>query len=133
MQEAEVPADFTMVFGQGGGFAGLWSGYVIHADGTVQTWQGPVTREDTTTAGMLPSEDIAALWNEVQENNYFDQDAQEAGNMTSFIELTANGTTHRTSWVIRVEKATPATPLERLYDYSRMLAQSVSDPNPPLR
>ncbi|HMB92172.1 MAG TPA: hypothetical protein VKP65_15075, partial [Rhodothermales bacterium] len=62
-----------------------------------------------------------------QASEYFDQDAQEAGNMTSFIEITANGTTHRTSWVTRVEKTTLVSPLERLYDYSRILAQSVSD------
>ena len=126
-QVADVPADFTMTFGQGGGFAGLWSGYVIQADGTVQTWRGAATREDTTAAGMLEPEDLAALWEEVQESHYFDQDVQETGNMTSFIELTANGTTHRTSWVTRIEKPTPS-PLEQLYDYSRTLAQSVSDP-----
>jgi hypothetical protein len=127
IQVADVPADFMMTFGQGGGFAGLWSGYVIHADGAVQAWQGPATREDTTAAGTLRPEEIAALWEEVQELDYFSQDAQEAGNMTSFIEITADGTTHRTSWVTRIEKTTPTSPLERLYDYSRTLAQGISD------
>lgn len=113
-----------MTFGQGGGFAGLWSGYVIHADGRVERWQGPVTREDTTEVGVLALEEVARLWQEVRAANYFAQQQGETGNMTSFIEVTANGATHRTSWATRVVQAEPpATPLEKLYDYSRAIAQ----------
>lgn len=127
-QAADVPADFTMVFGQGGGFAGLWSGYVIDADGRVAAWKGPVTREDTTDIGTLTPEAVAALWQQVQEAEYFVQKRTETGNMTSYIEVTAEGVTHRTSWVTRVEMTKPPpSPLEKLYDYSRALAQNASD------
>lgn len=123
-QYQEVPADFVMTFGQGGGFAGLWSGYVIHADGRVERWQGPVTQEDTTEVGVVAPEEVAHLWQEVQAANYFVQQQGETGNMTSFIEVTANGATHRTSWATRVVQSEPsASPLEKLYDYSRAIAQ----------
>lgn len=124
-EAADVPADFMMTFGQGGGFAGLWSGYIIHADGGVAQWKGLVAREDTTDIGTLTPEEVATLWQQVQAVDYFDHRLAESGNMTSFVEVTANGATHRTSWATRVEMTKPPpTTLEELYEYSRALAQN---------
>lgn len=85
--DASVPEDFSMIFGQGGGFAWLWSGYTIQA-----------------------------LWKQIQKADYFNQNSRETGNMTAFMEVTAESTVHRTSWIPIVEGIEePTTPLEILY------------------
>ncbi len=56
VQAAEpVPSDFEMVFGEGGGFVGQWSGHTIRADGSVFAWSGPVAGANMDSLGVLGS------------------------------------------------------------------------------
>lgn len=51
-----------VVFGSGGGFTGLWTGYSIELDGSVYTWSG--TDPDSSAKKFLkklPPEDISSL------------------------------------------------------------------------
>lgn len=126
-----IPADFRVVLGQGGGFAGLWSGYTILADGSVQAWSGPVQNENPEVIGMLPGDRMRALWRQILEADYFNQDSQETGNMTAFMEITADSTVHRTSWIPIVEGIEePTTPLEILYVSVSALAREAGDKYP---
>ena len=120
---APAPEDFTIRFGQGGGFSGLWQGYTIRPDGTVWQWSGAVAGRDEEPAGQLSVAQMDALWQRVEASDFFDQDTRVVGNMTAFIEVQAGGRTHRGSWIPRV-LGDPETPLEQLYAYSRKLAEA---------
>ena len=121
--QAAVPSDFTVRFGQGGGFSGRWQGYTVRPDGAVARWNGPTAGANEEPAGQLSAAQMQALWQRVEAADFFAQDAREVGNMTAFIEVEAEGRTHRASWIPRV-LGEPETPLEQLYAFSRALAAS---------
>lgn len=126
--ELTIPEDFNMVVGQGGGFAGLWKGYTIEADGTVKAWSGLIQNEKAEVVGKLDADQLQALWAQVQESDYFGQKSQEVGNMTAFLEITADSTMHRTTWIPHVEGIEePETPLEKLYVFCQELALEASE------
>lgn len=120
---APTPEDFTLRFGQGGGFSGLWQGYTIRPDGGVTQWNGPAAGANEEPAGRLSRAQMDSLWQRVEAAGFFSQDTREVGNMTAFIEVQAEGRTHRASWIPRVV-GDPETPLEHLYAFSRALARA---------
>ena len=121
---ATVPEDFSIVFGQGGGFTGLWNGFTIRANGSVLAWSGPIQNENSEVIGTLHSEQIQALWGQIKEADYFNQESRESGNMTTFMEITADSIVHRTSWIPHLEGIEePTSPLEILYFSARALAR----------
>lgn len=124
---ADVPDDFLLRFGRGGGMTGQWSGYMLHADGTVQRWSGFGGEEDAEGAGHVSGDEVAAVWQRLQDDDFFEIEVEETGNMTAFIEATADGAEHRVSWVPGSDTAATASTLQDLYDYSRMVAQSATD------
>ena len=124
---ATVPENVHLLFGQGGGFAGRWNGYTIEADGTVLQWSGMIQGDDATRVGALTPDQMADLWHRVEGVSFFAQERREVGNMTTFIEIRAEGREHRVSWITRVGELGPeAPPLERLYAYLRDIVQQAS-------
>jgi len=127
------PADFAFTLGEGGGFAGRWDGYTVQADGTVLAWSGSMAGENPQPAGHLTAEQRTALWRQVTAAEYFEQDSQVVANVTAFLEITAQGKTHRTSWIPSVQGIEPVTsPLEKLYFYCRDVVREAA-PTPPDR
>ncbi len=123
--EERVPPDFSIVLGSGGGFAGTWSGYIVGPDGAVSRWSGVTSSDDVEQIGSLSREELAAAWTEVEKAKYFSTQLEETGNMTAFLEITADGRKHRTSWVPTVEGFEPVTaPVEKLYLFCRDLAST---------
>lgn len=124
-EEGGVPDDFRMVFGQGGGFSGFWNGYAIEADGQVTSWTGRTQEADTLASGRLEPADLADLWRRVQEVGVLDRIARDTGNMTAFIELTAEGRSRRVSWVPGAEGVEPpVSDLDALYRHSLGVARA---------
>lgn len=93
-----IPADFQLIVGTSGGFAGRMNGYTIEANGAVTQWEGKYPGENVTQTGQLNAEEMAELWHEMEEAAYFDYQQQEAGNMTTFMNARADGKTHRVTW-----------------------------------
>jgi hypothetical protein len=112
---ADPPQDFRIVFGHGGGFTGMWQGYLVEPDGSVKTWKGrdAASREESS-AGRLTSDGRSKLWKELNEAGFFDQNVDERGNITYFIEVTAGSKTHAIHWSLPNPAALP--PLQRLYE-----------------
>jgi len=118
-----VPPDFRLVAGSGGGFTGRWDGFVVRADGTVLEWAGIGAHADSTVAGRLNAASIDSLWKWVQEARFFEDAGGEPGNMSAFLEIRAEGRTHRVVWVPTVEGLEPpANPTEALYRVARRMA-----------
>ena len=88
-----------IVFGEGGGFTGAWSGFTLHADGNVLHWQGKSAEAEPRSVGRLKLEEVAALWQEIGAQEFFALAEGEPGNLTRFVRVTAAGRTHETRWV----------------------------------
>ncbi len=127
----DPPADFALMLGQGGGFAGLWEGYAIAPDGAVTAWKGYVAGDNAAPADTLTAAQRQALWERIEVAGFFDYEREETGNITAFLEVTADGRTHRASWIPRVEGVEEITdPVERLYLYCRDVARAAGQEEP---
>lgn len=123
-----APEDFTMVFGEGGGFTGRWDGYSIESDGDVLAWSGPTAGEERTPVGSLTAAQMDDLWARVQDAQFFDQNVRETGNITAIIEVTAGGRKHRVSWIPGAEGfEPPRSAIDALYRHSLQIAGEAAE------
>ena len=121
------PADFNLVFGEGGGFTGLWQGFAIHADGTVTSWQGKAPGENAKPSGKLSGKQMKALWQEIHKSSFFSQEMNERGNMTAIMRVTANGATKELAWIPQFDAAAAAkTAPQQLQQNCRQLVEKVA-------
>lgn len=124
----EVPADLRIQFGEGGGFAGMWQGYTIEADGTVLSWQGRAVGEKSEVIGKISKDELQALWREVQSANFFSQSLSETGNMTAIFRVTANDEQHEVSWAATGAQAQPqAASMQQLQARCREIVESLKN------
>jgi hypothetical protein len=105
----KVPADFNLIFGDGGGFTGLWQGYTVDANGAIYSWQGKIAGENAKPAGKFSAKQMKSLWREIQKADLFTQELDEHGNMTSIMRVTANGATKELAWIPQLGATTAAT------------------------
>ena len=125
--EHGVPPDFKMVLGEGGGMTGYWSGYTIVADGSIVEWNGPVAGSNERPAGTLQASETAAIWRDIIETEFFDQEIDERGEITAFVKVIADSIEHRVSWVPGVENIEPPrNPVEEMYRRTRKIAQKAA-------
>ena len=122
---ADVPSDLEVVTGQGGGFAGSWSGYVLRADGSVQRWTSqPGAARVMEPVGVLEGAAVAAIWSRL-EADALGLEADEPGNLSRALEVVARGQAHRLTW-----EATARPDLDALWgDLTTTLAAARSPQN----
>ena len=119
--DADLPDDFRVVIGEGGGFTGAWEGYAFEPDGTIFRWKDdPENR--THRAGSLTRRQRDELWGRVEQSGYFSLDHQETGNMTVFLRIAAGQRDHRVSWVPSQSSTAPAAAVS-LHAYCLKLAR----------
>ena len=121
-QPAPMPKDFTIVFGEGGGVTGQWQGYTISADGVVSNWQGRAPGDNAQDAGKLSSKQMRQLWEQVHQTGALTDSTRQHGNMTAFMKITANDSTHEISWVPGVGVKTSAASVQQLFQQCQSLA-----------
>jgi hypothetical protein len=94
-----VPADLKIVFGEGGGFSGLWSGYTILAGDTVFSWKGKSFGENPTFAGTLPHDSLESLWQVIQELQLLERPSNVIrANYVQALAVSAHGADHMFAW-----------------------------------
>jgi hypothetical protein len=110
-----VPADFRLLIGEGGGFTGSYAGYLVHADGSVFEWRSRSAAEDTVLLAHLTPAQLEALRERVAQG-LTNVDFNEPGNVSAFIDLTDEGQRRRVTWVrSAAEESAEAARLEELY------------------
>lgn len=113
--ENAIPEDFQLTIGTSGGFAGRMNGYTIEANGTVTQWEGKYPGENTIQTGQLTAEEVASIWHQLEEAAYFEHQQQDEGNMTTFMNARANGTTHRVTWPQQLGEAPSGSKMQQLH------------------
>jgi len=93
------PADLKIVFGEGGGFSGLWSGYAIHTGDTVFQWKGKSFGENPVFAGTLPHDSLEALWQVMRELRLLECPSNVIrANYVQALAVTADSSEHMFAW-----------------------------------
>lgn len=119
--QLSAPVDFRLVIGEGGGFTGQWNGYIVDSTGTVSSWRGISPEQDVKWTAKLGRQQFEELWQMIFNARFFDIDTTGTGNMTVAMQVTANGTVHRTSWAKPSETRSRLAPVQVLYDSCRMI------------
>ncbi len=119
-----VPADFRVAIAEGGGFTGLWQGYSVRADGSVEEWSGPAGRTATTHLGTLSAGAVGQLWNAFRADTLLQgHEFEESGDLTRTLEITADQQTLHHRWIPR---STPDGQAAALQTYYHLVLQHVS-------
>ena len=116
-----APSDFQLVIGEGGGFTGQWNGYVVDSTGTVSSWHGTSPEQNVERSTKLARPLFIRLWQTITNARFFEIDTTGTGNMTVAMQVTANGTVHRTSWAKPFGTRSHLAPVEVLYDSCRTI------------
>jgi hypothetical protein len=119
--QTSAPRDFHLMIGEGGGFTGQWNGFVVDSTGTVSSWRGTTPEQNVKRTTKLARPQFEKLWQMILNARYFDIDTSGTGNMTVAMQVTANGTVHRTSWSKPSGARTRLAPVQALYDSCRTL------------
>lgn len=81
----------------------MWDGYSVDADGMVEHWFGVVPGENSRRAATLSESQLQDLWQRLNQDDLLARNLAETGNLTAYIEVTADSTTHRLSWAVGAE------------------------------
>ena len=115
-QTGQLPPDFKLLIGMGGGVGGRVQGFSIDAEGASQKWEGKYPEENVQDTGQLTHEDVNAVWEHIKDMDYFAIKKQDMTGTGNFIMVTANGVSHRVSWKNELGQQPDSTPWQRLYD-----------------
>jgi len=123
-----LPSGFELVLGEGGGVIGGWTGHTIAADGSVSTWSGPVAEAGLKPIGRLDPDQVSSIWTGLQDIGVDTLTTDERGEVTAFVTVRTDSSTHRVSWIPGVEGIEdPRYPIETLYRDIRKAAVAASE------
>src|SRR5512143_3103954 len=95
-QQGALP--FTIVLGSGGGFTGLYEGYVIDSTGRISQWRGRTFASAEFVAGPLLDDDgREKIRRIVAETGILSVEYRKSGNMISFLAFHRATGEHRIS------------------------------------
>ena len=81
---------FTIELSSGGGFSGLWNGYIIRSDGAIQSWHGKQMKTDEVKdLGQVEPDDIAEVKTILDRDKIMNLALHETGNMTTMLKVTS--------------------------------------------
>jgi hypothetical protein len=112
--------------GSQGGFTGGASGYLVHADGTVQSFSR-ITPDDTMnlqTVGLAGAGEIEALRQAIADPALGRVELHETGNLTAFLDWTAGGERRAFSWGETVADPVLPGPLQKALRAARAAIDS---------
>ncbi len=104
--EPSIPSDFSLEMSSGGGFAGVYQGNRVTADGKVVHWRtapnaGPRTEE---ALGTLEPAAVLRLVSTVETSGFFKAVLNQPGNMTVQITSTLRGKQHTVRYPLPMEQ-----------------------------
>lgn len=110
IDRSEIPSSYKIVIGEGGGFAGLWTGYSILPGDTLLEWHGRTPEENAVFAGTLPTDTVAVLWHEIRSQQLLDHAPTAVqANFVQILSITLDGKDHDFGWLVSTDRDTTAS------------------------
>lgn len=102
--ENPVPHDFLISFGSGGGFTGMWHGYLIDSTDSIFKWEGRF-QEQKITRHVEEKEDVKVstelkkdIFDRVKLLRLIEIQKEEPSNMTNYIRIRYNSKENVILW-----------------------------------
>jgi len=116
-REGKVP-DFTIEWGESGGFTGMTQAYRITSAGLVCRWTRLPGREpEEKRLGQLQPELVKKLWERIDKAQIPKQHFRDRGNITRFLRLEVEGQKYEISWPVGPPSTAPTPVLAELIGY----------------
>jgi hypothetical protein len=107
-----VPGDFRIVIGEGGGIAGLVSGYTVSAAGDVFEWKGRAAEQNLKRVGTLDPDTIKALWSAINASQFLARESVTANaNFIVMIAVIAEKSTRNFEWSVAAKDDSTLAPI----------------------
>jgi hypothetical protein len=92
--------DHDIIIGTGGGFTGVYEGYLIDTVGNVQHWEGiAFENSHKDYIGKLKNSQIEKIKTLIEQTGVLKTNYDGKGNITTFITIRGIDNAHRISWV----------------------------------
>jgi hypothetical protein len=123
-----VPADFRLLVGSGGGFAGRWTGHLVRGTDSVFSWSGRRAGEAPVFAGLLPADSLATLWQAAASAHLLDSASSiTSANYVHLLTLSAGGMERTFQWE-DTEPRDSNTPAAQFARRASMMLARVTQP-----
>ena len=97
----EIPTNYNILIGTGGGSLGLWQGYTIQSDGKILSWQGKKVGDNPIFFKNYDKKFSQKIWEIILRDSiikYTGEENYTFGNTTNILEITRNDSTHTIIW-----------------------------------
>ena len=94
----DIPGDFEISFGSGGGFTGMWFGKMFDSSGVYYEWEGRIQEQKLTPQGKVNQEKLGEIFCKVKNMNLMEISKQETSNMTNYLRIKFNGKENAILW-----------------------------------
>ncbi len=124
--ETQIPEDFELSLGEGGGVTGRWTVHRVANNGDVfLRGQGSDPKDELV--GTLSETHMNELWQALRDSALMTEAPNETGNMTRMLRVTANGQDYDARWPMQVG-GDPST-IEQLYMTCTGILQEANSKN----
>ena len=109
LMQLPISEDLSIVFGEGGGVTGRWTGHAIDAEGREFGWDGMEVGANQSEQGTLSTAALGALLARIEESGFYADEQAERGNLTRMVRITRDGETHEVTWVPQLDLSDPGS------------------------
>jgi len=107
-----LPGDLRIVIGEGGGIAGLMTGYTVVAAGDIFEWRGRTADQDLKRVGALDPDTVKALWGTINSGKFLDRESTTgSANFIQMMSITANKSMRTFEWPVAVKEDSTIAPI----------------------
>ncbi|HPD33376.1 MAG TPA: hypothetical protein PKV40_03400 [Candidatus Kapabacteria bacterium] len=97
----EIPENYSILVGTGGGSLGLWQGYTIQSDGKILSWQGKKAGDNPIFFKNYDNKFPQKIWEIILKDSilkYAGEGNYSYGNTTNIIKINRNDSLHIIIW-----------------------------------
>jgi hypothetical protein len=94
----EIPKNYNILIGSGGGSTGLWEGYIIQSDTQILSWKGRKAGDNPTFLKNYTNEFPKKIWEIVQKDSLSNVKYQNPGNLSYIIKISVNDSINTIIW-----------------------------------
>ena len=97
----EIPENYSILVGTGGGSLGLWQGFTIQSDGKILSWQGKKAGDNPIFFKNYDNKFPQKIWEIILKDSilkYAGEGNYSYGNTTNIIKINRNDLLHIIIW-----------------------------------
>jgi len=97
----EIPENYSILVGTGGGSLGLWQGFTIQSDGKILSWQGKKAGDNPIFFKNYDNKFPQKIWEIILKDSilkYAGEGNYSYGNTTNIIKINRNDSLHIIIW-----------------------------------